>query len=149
MNKILAAGLICVCILVGVIAYAAYQASQKISSTGTIFTVNVGVYKDAACTQNLTSIDWDGLWPGEVKNFTCYVKNTGSASEILSMTASNWQPSNATSFITLTWDKEGYNLAVAANVQAIFTLSVSPTITGIINFSFNITVTGTQSTGST
>jgi hypothetical protein len=40
--------------------------------------VNVGVYSDAACTLNLTSIDWGNVYPRGSVSRTIYVKNTGN-----------------------------------------------------------------------
>jgi hypothetical protein len=117
--------------------------NRTLTTTGTIGTVNVAVYSDAACTQPASSITWGNLNPGTSTVETVYVKNTGAMTETLNMTSSAWTPSNCPTYMTLTWDAENASVAVGSDVQADFNLTVSPSITGITAFSFNITITGT------
>jgi len=51
----------------------------------------------------------------------------------------------ASSYITLDWDRDDYVLSSGESVQAVLTLSVSSSITGITSFSFDIVITGTES----
>ena len=118
--------------------------SQSVSSGGTITAVNVGVYTDSACTQNCTSIDWGTLAPGASTTRTIYVKNTGTIPVTLSMTATSWVPSNANTYLTLTWNRESYVLAAGSSVSATLTLTASSSAGSITTFSFNIIITGTQ-----
>jgi hypothetical protein len=117
--------------------------SQTVSSTGSITTVNVGVYSDSGCTQTLTSIDWGTISPGNTVTRTIYVKNTGNTQITLSMTTNGWSPTSANGPITLTWNREGTTLTVGQSTAATFTLTVSSSISGITSFSVNIVVTGT------
>jgi hypothetical protein len=116
--------------------------TQLVSSSGTITTVNVGVYSDSACTQNLTSINWGTVSPGGSVTKTIYVKNTGSVQITLSMTETNWSPTSANGPITITWNKEGTTLTAGATATATLTLSVSSGISGITTFSVNIVIAG-------
>ena len=118
--------------------------SQSVSSGGTITAVNVGVYTDSACTQNCTSIDWGTLAPGASTTRTIYVKNTGTIPVTLSMTATSWVPSNANTYLTLTWNRESSVLAAGSSVSATLTLTASSSAGSITTFSFNIIITGTQ-----
>src|SRR3990170_4219073 len=122
----------------------ALTTSQTVPSTGSITTVNVGVYNDAACTQNCTSIDWGTLPPGNSTTRTVYVKNTGTGSLTLSMTTANWVPSNANTYLTLTWNRANYVLNANTSVSATLTLTASASAGNITSFSFNIIITGTQ-----
>jgi uncharacterized repeat protein (TIGR01451 family) len=117
--------------------------SQSVSSTGTVTAINVGVYSDAYCTQNLTSIDWGTMAPGDTVTRTIYVKNTGNAQITLNMTKTNWNPTGANGPITVSWNKESTTLNPGVSTAATLTLSVSSSITGITSFSVNIVVTGT------
>jgi hypothetical protein len=121
----------------------ALVATQKFSNTGTVNAVGVGVFSDAGCTIPTTSIAWGALNPGASENVTIYIKNSGNAALVLNMTVGNWNPATAAGNMTLTWNREKYSLSAATVVQATLTLSVSPTATGITNFSFDITITGT------
>jgi len=119
--------------------------TQTIPSSGTVTTVNVGVYTNPTCTTNCTSISWGTISPGSTATYTVYVKNSGNAPVTLNMTTSDWSPSNANQYITLTWNRANYTLAAGASISATLTLTVSSSISSsITNFSFNIVITGTE-----
>ena len=119
--------------------------NQSVPSSGTITAVDVGVYSDSACTQNLTSIDWGTILPGNSVTETIYVKNTGNARIYLTMTTTNWNPSTADGPITITWNiGEDWVLGVDNVHTATLTLSVSSSISGISDFSVDIVITGTE-----
>jgi len=118
-------------------------ASQKVPNTGNVKAIGVGVYWNSACTSNVTSIDWNSLEPGTTANRTVYIKNKGNTRMMLNMTTDNWS-TGAYGKITLSWNREGYLLDPASVVQAVLTLSVSSTISGVTSFSFDITITGTE-----
>jgi hypothetical protein len=118
--------------------------SHSISSTGSITAINVGVYSNSACTQELTSIEWGTISPGNSETRIIYLKNTGNAQITLSMASANWNPANANGPITVTWNKGGDTLDVGQVATATLTLSVAESISGVTNFSFNIIITGTE-----
>ncbi len=119
--------------------------SQSVQSSGTITAVNVGVYTDSGCTLNCTAIDWGSLAPGNSTTRTIYVKNTGNLQVTLSMTTGNWVPSNANTYLTLTWNRANYVLNAGASVSATLTLSANSNAGNITSFSFNTIITGTES----
>jgi hypothetical protein len=126
-------------------AYSALTSSKTMASSGRIATVNVGIYKDSACTQTLTAIDWGNLTAGNQANYTLYVKNTGNSRQTLTMTTNAWSPSTASQYITISWDQN--NTALNANqvLMATLKVTVSSTIdSSITAFSNNITITGTM-----
>lgn len=120
------------------------QTNTKISNQGALKAVGVGVYWDSGLTNKVSSIDWGILEPDSNVNKTVYIRNEGNAAATLSMTTSNWSPSNATNYLTLTWNYGGQTLNVNEAVQVKLTLSASSSITGITNFSFDITITATS-----
>lgn len=125
-------------------AFGALVATQRITNTGNITAIGVGVYSDSACTNVLSSIGWGTLNPGTATNYTLYVKNNGNIPVTLTMTTGNWTPASASSNITLAWNRQNYALSSGAVVQAVLTLTVASGISGITDFSFDITITGTQ-----
>lgn len=141
-----AIGTLLVFVTIGIVmsAYGALTATQKIGSSGSISAIGVGVYSDSGCTTPLTSISWGTLNPGGSVNYTVYVKNTGNIPVTLNMTTSNWNPSSASGYMTVTWNAEGYRLPASAVVQTVLTLKVSSSITNITNFSIDITITASQ-----
>ena len=119
--------------------------SQYVPVDGSVSSINVGVYTDSACTINCTSISAGALTPGSTTTYTLYVKNTGSIPMSLSMTTSGWEPAAANGPITLTWNRNNYNLPAGASVNATLKLTVSEAISSSITaFTFNIAVTGTE-----
>jgi len=127
-----------------VTAVGALVATRTISNVGSVKAIGVGVYWDSSCTNAVSSINWGELQPGVSKNFTIYVKNEGSVKMKLSMTASNWNPAQASSYMTLSWNRENYVLNPGSVVSAVLTLSVSQSISGITSFSFDVIISGTE-----
>jgi hypothetical protein len=121
------------------------QAGKTVSSKGSIGmlqTVGVEVYTDSTLTSEVTTISWGVLSPGTQRNFSMYVHNEGSTPITLSHSVSNWNPSNAAAYMTLKWNYSGQTLGAGQGLQVTLTLTVSSGISGIDNFSFDITVVG-------
>ena len=118
--------------------------TQTIPSSGTITTVNVGVYLDYQCTQNCTSINWGTAYPDDIINRTVYVKNTGTVPITLSMTDGNWDPVDSSNYLTLTWDKQGEVLQAGNSVPANLTLLIASDTGDLTTFNFNIIITGEE-----
>ena len=118
------------------------QTSRTVSNAGTVKAIGVSVYWNSECTNPLSSIGWGMLEPGSSKNVTCYIRNEGNSASTLSMYTSNWNPSNASDYISLSWDYGGQPLNPDEVVQVMFTLSVSASIEGITSFGFDITIVG-------
>ena len=124
------------------VTFAVLQRSYSFPTSGMIVGVNVGVFADSACTQNLTAVSWGSVYPGESVNRTIYVKNTGNAPITLSMATSGWSPAAANGPISIVWDREGVSLSPGLSISATLTLGVSPSVSGITDFGVNIVVTG-------
>jgi hypothetical protein len=131
-------------------ALGALVVTRTISNTGNIKvvtpspSVQLGVYSDSGCTIALSSVSWGTLDPGSTATATAYLKNEGNVPVTLSIQASNWNPASAQNYFTLTWNRNGYVLAVGASVQAVLSLAVSSSISNVTSFSFDITITATQ-----
>ena len=86
----------------------------------------------------------DGLGvigPGEAKEVTLYLKNTGNVPVNLTLSTENWSPAVAADYMTLTWDYDGTPVVAGAVRRVIITLSVATNITGVAEFSFDILIT--------
>lgn len=130
-------------------ALGALVATRTVSNTGNILVVTppsiqLGVYSDGGCTATLSSIPWGTLNPGNTATATMYVKNEGNVAVKLSVQATNWNPASASSYFTFNWNCTGYVLQPNQVVQALLSLNVSSSISGITSFSFDITITATQ-----
>ena len=119
------------------------QTNRTISSTGSVKGIGVGIYWDSACTNRVSSITWGVIDPGSNKTMTVYVRNEGNSVVTLSRTAQNWNPATSPTYMTLNWNYAGQTLSINQVLQIRFTLVVSPTISGITNFAFDILVTAT------
>jgi hypothetical protein len=118
--------------------------SQTLSNTGNIKAAGIQVYADAQCTTPLSSINWDVIEAGKAKNYTIYLRNNGTVPVQLSMTTRNWNPTNAASYLRLTWNCSAYVVPQSAKVTARLTLSTFSNATAIQSFAFEILLTGTE-----
>ncbi len=129
-------------LLVGTASYAIYERVSQIRNVGTIRTIGVEIYRDEALTEILDVISWGMFNLGENKSINAWVKNTGNAEQKLVMWTENWNPTNASASIILTWNYSGSWIPVTASIPVVFTLSVDANITGVTTFSFDIWVKG-------
>lgn len=124
-------------------AFSMLQASRTVPNSGSVKGVGVGIYWDSECTNRTSSISWGILDPGSNKTINVYVRNEGNAVATLSKTAQNWNPSNASSYMSLTWNYANQTLSINQVFQVSLTLAVSSNVTGISNFNFDITIVAT------
>lgn len=128
--------------LVTVLTAGLLSNQKTVTNTGTISTINVDAYTDAQCTTPCTSIDWGTLNEGSTASKTIYVKNTGNTPETLTMSTSGWNPSSASSILTLTWDKQDSTLAAGSSVAATLKLTTAADAGSLTSFSFNLVIQG-------
>jgi hypothetical protein len=131
-------------ILLTVSTAALLSSSLMVPGTGTMTAVNLGIYSDSGCTQTVTALNVGTVNPGTNVTQTIYVKNTGNIPETLTMTANNWNPTNATSSLTLTWNRQNTVLDSGTSIQATITLTAAANTGSLTTFSFNVILTGTQ-----
>lgn len=121
----------------------AIQLSNTISTVRTIMlSVDMGVYQDASFTSAVTALDWGTLESGATKSYSVYIRNEGNSVLTLSMSTADWSPSTASNYLTLTWNSNGRTVNAGEAIRATFTLTVSNSISGITNFSFDINLVG-------
>ena len=105
-----------------------------------IETLNVGVYWDILCTNPVYSLDWGTSEPGSIKNLTVVIRNEGNKYSTLFLNATNWNPVNASNYLTLLWDYDGRTLAPNEIVTTALTLVLALTTHGISNFTFDVII---------
>lgn len=133
-------------IVFSTVVFGVLSSSQNIQNSGNIKAVGVGVYTDSGCTTKAARVDWGALTPGATKNVTLYVRNEGTTNVVLSMITNNWTSTQASSYITLTWNKQGQTLSRQSTTTAMLMLRVSADVTGVDSFGFSIVMTGTEAT---
>ncbi|MBN1357763.1 hypothetical protein JW988_03245 [Candidatus Bathyarchaeota archaeon] len=120
-----------------------YQTSSTISSVGTFKAIGIGVYWDKDLTRSVNALDWGYLAPGSQKSFTVYISNEGALPLTLSVSTSDWSPTAASNYMTLTWNYNGQTLTADKTIPVTITLTISTDISGINAFNFDITAEGT------
>ena len=131
-------------ILLTATTVALLSANQTVPLNGTINAVNLGVYSDSDCTQTVTALNVGTLNPGGTATQTVYIKNTGNVAETLTMTVNNWSPTDASSSLTLTWNRQNTVLTAGQIIQATLTLTAASNTGSLTTFSCDVTLTGTQ-----
>lgn len=120
-------------------------ASYRISNTGKIRTNGLNIYADSYCTIQLKSIDWGLMSPGDSKGQVLYCRPEGNVNVTLSYSTSDWIPASAASYLSTGWNYTAGSKIQPFEVRIVlFTLTVSPTIVNITNFSFTATINATQ-----
>jgi hypothetical protein len=109
-------------------------------SVGVVRAVGVGVYWDNACTREVAMIDWGQVEPGSTKNVTVFIRNEGNVAVTLSLDTANWNPTNASRYITLNWNYTGQEISPDGTIRMAMFLWISPSIEGISTFSFDIMI---------
>ncbi|MEM1590279.1 MAG: hypothetical protein QW175_07665, partial [Candidatus Bathyarchaeia archaeon] len=91
----------------------------------------------------VTYIDWGDLTPNSETDYHAFVVNNGSVPVTLTLTTENWNPLEASNYISLTWDYLGDKINPGQAHPIIFTITVSgnPSFT---SFSFVIVITATE-----
>lgn len=99
---------------------------------------NIGVYWDFKCTNRVNSIDWGTLTPGQTKKTAIYIRNEGNTSILLDLSTANYNPPNASNYISFGWSCSDNKLEANESIQIIQNLQISPKIKDIYKFNFDI-----------
>ena len=119
------------------------QSSKTLSSTGNVqiqASPGIGVYQNSQATTPLTTLNWGTLEPGQSQTVTTYIKNEGTTPMTLTLETGNWNPTQAQSYLTVTWNYNSQPINPGQTAQITLTLQVNPNTTGITNFGFDITI---------
>lgn len=111
-----------------------------IGSSGEVETIGVGVYWDINCSEAVSNITWGLVKPGSDINVSVFVRNEGNVDARLYLGTRKWSPSNASSYITLSWDYGQQLIGPWDFVKVTLTLSISDSIEGITDFDFDIII---------
>jgi hypothetical protein len=112
-----------------------------VPNVSAVETVNsVGVYWDENCENRVHSLDWGALAPGSTRKFSLYVRNESNESITLDMLTENWSPLIAAQNISLSWDYGGRPISENQVILTELELSVSPEISNVESFSFDIKI---------
>jgi hypothetical protein len=130
-------------LVIGVLLPQGYMAmsSQTVTrSSGIMAATGLGVYHDLSCSQPYTSVDWGVVYPDSTIRIQAYLKNVGNIPVTLGLSAGNWSPLAASQYMVLGWDYSGAQVSPSQVIPVTFSLTISPTISGVSSFSFDIIV---------
>ena len=119
-------------------------ASTSLQSHGRVQTIGVAAFRDSSCATVMTNVDWRIVAAGASNTNTVYVRNEGNSPITLSLNTQNWNPVNAQNYLSLSWNYAGQAISPNQVVQITLTRSVSPSISGVENFYFDIIIMGTS-----
>jgi hypothetical protein len=115
------------------------------SSSGIVAGVNLGVYADSAGTTPLTRVEWGLLYPGDVIAQELYIRNAGNQATTLQLETANWSPSQASAYLTLSWDYGNELVQPDETIRVTLSLTLASDVQDIQDFSFDIVLTMIES----
>jgi hypothetical protein len=118
--------------------------SRTVAYANSMRGVGVGIYWDKGCANRTLSLDWGLIEPGSNNTLTVYIRNEGNSAVSLWITTSNWNPSAALGYMALDWNYSDQILGVDQVIPLELILSVSPTVSEIDRFSFDMIITTTS-----
>ncbi len=116
--------------------------TARITEVSAVEANGIGVYWDASCTREVSSIDWGNLTPGSSKSTVVNIRNEVQEPVYVFISMKNWNPSNAYTYITLSWNYNLQRLDPNEVIQVRLILSASRYAHGVSTFSFDTIVAG-------
>ena len=105
--------------------------------------IGVGIYWNQDCTNRTLSLDWGQIEPSSNSTVMVYVRNEGESAVSLWMTTSDWTPNVASNYMALSWNYTGRILSPHEVSPIELILNISPTVSGITDFSVDIVISAT------
>jgi len=105
---------------------------------------SLGAYWDVGCSAMVSSIDWGNLTPSQTRNITFYIRNEGSTTLFLSGIDKNWNPITAEGYIRFVFGSADQVVQASEVKKVTCSLTISPEIINITNFSFDVLLQGTN-----
>ena len=144
-KAILAATCILLTIVILYTCVEAFGSSKGFVHASAVKGFGFGIYWNQACTNRTSSIDWGPIQADSNNTITIYIKNEGNSEASLWLGTSDWNPSIALTYMSLNWNYSGQALSEGQVIPLELTLTVSPTISGITNFSYITIITAIES----
>ena len=120
--------------------FAGFFQSTPATSALTVEAGLIGIYWDSECINEVYSIDWGDLSPGSSIPVTVYIRNEADSPVCLSLNTTDWDSPEASEHISLDWNYTGNTMSPEDATKTTLKLSISPQISGVTTFSFNIDI---------
>ncbi len=124
------------------VAFGVALNSIIISNIGRIV-YSVCAYTDPQCSNRTLAIDWAPMKARSSQNVTLYLRNERESTFTLSLSASDWNPLEASGNMVFSWNYSGTALKPKDVVNVAFTINTSSYISNIEAFNFNIKISAT------
>ncbi len=95
----------------------------SVPSFGTIKTLGVEAYWDIDCENKTEEVKWGEILIGSSENVTFYVRSISNVEATLYLNATNWEPSNLSDYMNLSWNYNGTTVHPGEIIQVTLTLS--------------------------
>ena len=102
--------------------------------------IDVEVYQDINCSSEMVLIDWGTIEAGKVSYHDIYVKNLGEIEVFLSLQIEDWEPSDLSNYVDITWDYDNTAINVGEVRHIVIEFSVDSDSPEITNFGFNFVI---------
>ena len=130
-------------ILTSVSVYGFPTAAAIVSNERRMAKGNIRLYWESERVNEVSSIAWGAVRPGESHTVTIYVRNVGTEALTLELGEKRWKPRIAATYMLLRWDYTDERIEPGTTRPVTLNLTVSEYAEGIDTFSFDILVTGT------
>ncbi len=138
---------ICILTLIALIILTGdFGPAKSFAKADSVVGVGVGIYWNEDCTNTTRSLNWGLVDPNSSNNLTIFIQNEGNSAVSLLLTISNWTPTNASSYMSLIWNYSGQIMSPNEIIPIKLTLTVSPAIINITDFSLQTTITALETT---
>jgi hypothetical protein len=117
--------------------------NTNIVQAGSLTGIGTGIYWDQNCKNNITALEWGTIAAGSNSSLTIFVRNECNSAVSLALRTSNYTPTSASSYITLSWNYIGQTLKPNQAIPIQLTLAISPLADQIGGFSFTTTISAT------
>jgi len=124
----------------------------KVPSLGTLKTLGVEAYWDKSLENKTETVNWGIISPGASKNFTLYVLSVSTTETTLNLNTTNWNPTNISEYMNLSWNYNGTILPRGGTIQVTLTLTAPSSNTFLLylitndvkEFSFDIIISTSE-----
>lgn len=128
------------------LTYAIQILSQEktFRSSAVLASLDLGVYWNASGNSAVIDMDWGLLHPASNESKTIYVRNQGNTNVILFINATDWSPTTALNYITLTSDYRMQTIMPNQTIPITLTLRVSASVNELKSFNFNVKIIASE-----
>jgi hypothetical protein len=138
------AGIALAAVLVAVVVGVVLISQYRISATGKVKTLGLKLYSGPDLKTEVSAIAWGKLAPGDAPHVDLWAVTSGNVPSTLSMNLTNWTPLQASNFVSLGWNYTGNVLQPKLAIVVRLTLTLSRSVSGFEDFSFDIIVSAKE-----